>query len=134
MAVLPRIQSQITFLYYDDLAPIADFYENVIGLDLVEDQGFARIYRLTDSSFIGIVDSQEGFHSAKPDNAVLLTMAVEDVDAWYAYLSAQSVKVLREPNTYNSIQVRCFFFEDPGGYSFEVQQFLKPASAEIFHR
>lgn len=134
MAVLPRIQSQITFLYYDDLAPIADFYENTIGLELVEDQGFAQIFRLTASSFIGIVDSEEGFHSAKPDNAVLLTMAVEDVDAWHAHLRAQNVKILREPNTYDSIQVRCFFFEDPGGYSFEVQQFLRPESAEIFHR
>ena len=134
MTDLPRIQSQITFLYYDDLAPIADFYQNVIGLDLVEDQGFAQIFRLTASSFIGIVDSKEGFHSAKPDNAVLLTMAVEDVDGWYAYLSGQNVKILRQPNTYDSIQVRCFFFEDPGGYSFEVQQFLKPASAAIFHR
>lgn len=133
MAELPRIQSQITFLYYDDLAHIADFYENTMQLTLVENQGFARIYRLTASSFIGIVDGVEGFHSPKPDNAVLVTMAVEDVDGWYDYLSARGVKILREPNTYESIQVRCFFFEDPGGYTYEVQQFLKPASAAIFH-
>ena len=133
MDPLPRIQSQITFLYYDDLAPIADFYENVLRLPLVEDQGFARIYRLTASSYVGIVDGQEGFHAPKAGNAVLLTMAVEDVDAWYAYLSARDVKILREPQSYDSVQVRCFFFEDPGGYTYEVQRFLKPDSEAIFH-
>lgn len=134
MTALPRIQSQISFLYYDDLAPITLFYENVLQLPMVEDQGFARIYRLTESSFIGIVDGQEGFHSPKTNNAVLLTMVVENVDEWHAFLVEQGVKILRQPNTYDSIQVRCFFFEDPGGYTYEVQQFLKPASRAIFHQ
>lgn len=134
MTSLPQIHSQISFLYYDDLAPIAAFYETVLKLPLVEDQGFARIYRLTDCSFVGIVDGKEGFHSPKSDNAILLTIAVEDVDRWYDYLVEQDVKILRQPNTYDSIQVRCFFFEDPGGYTYEVQQFLKPTSRAIFHK
>jgi catechol 2,3-dioxygenase-like lactoylglutathione lyase family enzyme len=92
-------QSQITFLYYDDLAPIADFYANVLGLE-----------------------------------PVLCTLVVDDVPDWYARLRERGVKILREPRVYDDIQVHCFFFEDPGGYAFEVQQFLKPELADIFHR
>ncbi|MEM7131648.1 MAG: VOC family protein [Chloroflexota bacterium] len=128
------IQSQITFLYYDDLTPIADFYQNVIGLTLVEDQQWAKIYQVSQTSFLGIVDGERGFRKPQPESAVLCTFAVPDVMAWYDHLVAQGVKILREPNTYEEIQVQCFFFEDPGGYAVEVQCFLKPELEGIFHR
>jgi hypothetical protein len=41
-----KIKSQITFLYYRDLEPIARFYPEIMGLDLVEDQGWAKIFRV----------------------------------------------------------------------------------------
>ena len=40
----PAIRSQITFLYYHDLEPIEPFYGEVLGLDLVEDQGLSLIH------------------------------------------------------------------------------------------
>lgn len=126
-------QSQITFLYYKDLAPIADFYANVLGLELVEEQQWAKIYRTSATSFIGIVGGERGFHQPQASNAVLCTLVVDDVPGWYTRLRASGVKILREPRVYEDIQVHCFFFEDPGGYAFEVQQFLNPALAEIFH-
>lgn len=127
------IQSQVTFLYYDDLAPIAEFYQNILGLELVEDQQWAKIYKTSPTSFIGIVDGNRGFRKPKPESAVLCTFAVSDVMEWYEHLVAHNVKILREPNTYDEIQVQCFFFEDPGGYAFEVQKFLKPELSAIFH-
>jgi len=127
------IQSQITFLYYDDLAPIAEFYQDILGLELVEDQQWAKIYQISQTSFIGIVDGAHGFRKPKPESAVLCTFAVPDIMEWYDHLVAHDVKILREPNTYDEIQVKCFFFEDPGGYAFEVQTFLKPELSKIFH-
>lgn len=128
------IQSQITFLYYDDVEPIAEFYANVVGLTLVEDQQWAKIFQVSQTSFIGIVDGERGFRKPKSESAVLCTFAVPDVMTWYDHLVAQGVKILKEPNTYDEIQVQCFFFEDPGGYAIEVQAFLKPELQEIFHR
>ncbi len=127
------IQSQVTFLYYDELAPIADFYEQVLGLELVEEQGFAKIYRSAPQAFIGLVAGERGFHQPNPESAVLVTLAVDDVDAWYERLRTRGVKIVRELATHDSIQVRCFFMEDPGGYTIEVQQFLKPELQAIFH-
>ena len=129
----PTVQSQITFLYYVELEPAAHFYEDVLGLALVEDQGFARIYRTAPQAFIGLVAGDRGFHKPHPDSAVLITLAVDDVDGWYARLRARSVKVLRELATYDSIQVRCFFIEDPGGYAIEIQKFLNPTPQKVFH-
>ena len=133
MRSLRTIQSQITFLYYDDLALVVDFYERVLGFELVEDQQWAKIYRTTSSSFIGLVDGSRGFRKPLADSAVLVTLAVNDVPAWYEHLTAHNVKILREPTVHDDIQVHCFFFEDPGGYAYEVQQFLKPELADIFH-
>ena len=99
----------------------------------MEDQQWAKIYRVSDTSFIGLVDGERGFRKPLENSAVLCTFAVPDVMAWYEHLKSRGVKILREPNTYDEIQVQCFFFEDPGGYAVEVQQFLKPELQEIFH-
>jgi len=53
MAV-PTIDQQITFLYARDLARSAAFYEDILGLPLVLDQGGCRIYRVVGESFLGI--------------------------------------------------------------------------------
>ena len=127
------VQSQITFLYYDDLAPIAQFYDEILGFELVEDQQWAKIYRTAGNAFVGLVDGKRGFRKPLADSAVLVTLAVDDVDAWYTHLKIHNVKILREPQTYAEIQVQCFFFEDPGGYAYEVQRFLKPELQPVFH-
>jgi predicted enzyme related to lactoylglutathione lyase len=126
--------SQITFLYYDDLAPAATFYEEVLGLERVEDQGWARIYRLAGGAFLGIVAGEKGYHRPQPRSAVLLTLVVDDVPAWYRHLAAHGVKLLSEVQDRPEIQIRCFFLEDPGGYTLEIQQFLRPDLIDVFYR
>ncbi len=39
----PRIEQQVTFLYTDDFEKTTMFYEEVVGLELVLDQGACRI-------------------------------------------------------------------------------------------
>lgn len=122
----------ITFFYYDDLEAPSRFYENVLGLELVDDQHWARIYRIQGSAYLGIVDGNRGFHQSQQDSAVLLTLVVRDVDAWHDRLVSQGVRIIRETETHDDIQVRCFFAEDPGGYAIEIQTFLKPSVAKEF--
>jgi len=126
-------QSQITFFYYPDLEPIAAFYEGIMGFERVEDQGWAKIYRVGGNAFLGIVDGSKGFHQAREKNAVLLTLVVDDVEAWYDYLQEQGAHLLRELQYSEEIQIRGFFLEDPGGYTLEIQQFLRTDLLEIFH-
>ena len=133
MQGLEGVKSQITFLYYPEIGPAAAFFEGVLGLELVEDQDWAKIYRVAGGAFLGAVAGEKGFHAPREENAVLVTLVVDDVPRWYEKLKNSGVEMLSEVQHKADIQIRGFFFEDPGGYTFEVQQFLKPELAEVFH-
>jgi len=122
----------ITFFYYRDLAAAAEFYEQALGLRLVDNQGWAKIYRIHGTAYLGIVEGKRGFCQPREENAVLLTLVVGDVDGWYAKLIDRGVRVLREIETHEDIHVRCFFVQDPGGYPVEIQTFLEPSVAKEF--
>ncbi len=87
------IQANITFFYYKDLAGAAGFYENLLGLQLVLDYGFARAYRVSRSSFLCLVDETEGMHKTTEPKAVTLSFISPEVDGWYHYLKAKGVKM-----------------------------------------
>lgn len=129
-----EVRAQITFLYYDDLEPADEFYREVMQLELVEDQGWVKIYSVKGNAFVGIVCGERGFHQPQEENAVLITLVVDDVFGWYDYLKGKGVKLLTEVREVKDIQIRAFFVEDPGGYSIEIQQFLAPEVARIFHQ
>jgi predicted enzyme related to lactoylglutathione lyase len=126
-------QSQITFFYYNNLDAAARFYEQTMRFELVEDQQWAKIYRVAGTAFMGIVAGDKGFRRPQAYNAVLLTVLVNDVHAWHAYLAEQGVRFLTGVQDKPEIQVRCFFIEDPGGYAIEIQQFLRPDLVKLFH-
>ena len=126
------IRSQITFLYYHELEPVDRFYRDVMGLELVEDQRWAKIYAIGRGAFLGIVGGEKGFHEPQDENAVLVTLVVDDVFAWYDYLEERGVNLLTHVRDVEDIQVRGFFLADPGGYTLEIQQFLNPEIAAVF--
>jgi lactoylglutathione lyase len=92
-----RNQLAITFLYYRDLPAAMRFYEDVLGLTLAIDQGWSKIYRITDNGYVGLVDETRGSHRANPIKPVQLCIRVADVDAWHAWVAAQGVDGLRGP-------------------------------------
>jgi catechol 2,3-dioxygenase-like lactoylglutathione lyase family enzyme len=82
------VRSQITFLYCDQLDPIDRFYCETLGLELVEDQRWAKTYATCRGGCLGIVRGDEGFHHAQEGNAVLVTVVVDNVQGWYDHLQA----------------------------------------------
>jgi catechol 2,3-dioxygenase-like lactoylglutathione lyase family enzyme len=127
------IASQITFLYYKDLAAAQQFYEGILGLELVEDQGWAKIYLVNGTAFVGLVDEAHGSLKAQPENAVMLTFVVDDVPGWYQYLRENGATIRQAYGRSESIQIEYFFAEDPGGYVLEFERFLKPEVAAVFN-
>ncbi len=120
----------ITFFYYGELPPIARFYEEVLGFELVLDQGMARIYRVGGRSYFGIVDGTRGHLRHQPRSAALLTIVAEDVAGWHARLKTAGVPQLTDIQ--RGRYCEHFFFEDPAGYAIEVQRFHDPAIAALF--
>lgn len=120
---IPGVDGLITFLYYEDLEGAERFYEDVMGLEKTVDQGWAKIYRVADAAYVGLVDGRRGYHRPSPTKPVMITMVVQDVDEWYRYLRARGVETLTEPKDHPEIGIRAFLLEDPEGYVIEIQKF-----------
>lgn len=120
----------ITFFYYDDIHAVAPFYENVLGFELVLDQGMARIYRIAGQCYFGIVDGNRGHLQHQEKSAVLLTIVAQDVEDWHARMQAAGVKGLSD--VLRGKFCEHFFFEDPAGYAIEIQRFHNPDVAKLF--
>ncbi|MGC9529124.1 MAG: VOC family protein [Candidatus Bipolaricaulaceae bacterium] len=127
-----RLCAAITFFYYHDLDSAALFYKELLDLEPVEDQGWARIYRVSESSFIGIVDATKGYHPVREDNSVILTLVTDDVDGWYEKLTRAGAAIETPIQVHDDIGVKGFFLRDPGGYVVEIQSFLDPQVAARF--
>ena len=111
----------VTFLYYRDLAGAQRFYEEVLGLDLAIDQGWAKIYRLAGAAHLGLVDETRGMHRAANEKPVQLCLRVADVDAWRARVAGCAVSGLSEMFENEALGIRAFVFDDPEGYQVEIQ-------------
>lgn len=116
-----KLNSQITFFYYKDLNKAVNFYENVLGLEIIQDQKMAKVYRIG-KSYFGIVDGEKGSLKAQDKNAAMLTILVDNVEEWAAYLIEKNVTCIK--NVSCGKFAKSAFFEDPGGYVIEIQRFL----------
>lgn len=132
MSFHKRLASQITFLYYQNLQSAQYFYEELLGLRLAQDQGWAKIYQLNGTAFIGIVDEAYGSLKTQPENAVMVSLVVDDVAGWYAYIQTCGIAIYKPLAHSAELNMDYFFIQDPGGYVIEIQQFLAPSAKEIF--
>ena len=134
---------QVTFLYVSDTERSFRFYAETLELELVLDQGLARIYRVgTGDAFLGICKSSTVQQAPLPDRAplgVIFTFVTQDVDGWYERLLAKGVAFEKAPKVNEAYRIYNCFFRDPDGYLLEIQRFLspewpKPAGAGSSHR
>lgn len=115
---------QVTFLYTRDLDATARFYEQVLGLDLVLDQGTCRIYRISADGFLGFCQRAE---APERPSGVIVTLVSEDVDGWHARLAARGVIFEKAPAFNPDYNIYHCFLRDPNGYLLEIQSFRDPA-------
>lgn len=123
----PPVHHHTTFLYTRDLAATAHFYEHVMGLQLVLDQGDCRIYRVAEGAFLGFCQREEAL--VRP-SGVILTVITPDVDGWHSYLSDQGIGFEKPPTFNPRYDIYHCFLRDPNGYLIEIQRFLDPSWAE----
>lgn len=129
----------ITFLTYEDLAAGDRFYRTILGLPLIEDQGWAKVYRISNSSHVGLVQGYRMPALETPGTGVLLSIVVggvKDVDAWYVRLrDTADIRILNPPSMVSGIPVYSFFLLDPAGYRIEIQAFTdqETASSVVGH-
>jgi len=118
------IQANMVFFYYKDLVKAQDFYENILGLNLAADFGFAKIFQISKRSFIGLVDEKEGAHKTTESKSVTLSFVTEEIDDWYNYLKEINVEMKGPIKNATRHPTRGFVAYDPEGYFLEFETFL----------
>jgi predicted enzyme related to lactoylglutathione lyase len=113
----------ITFVPTADLHACADFYETILLLPLVVDQGRCRIYQVAAGSFLGFCQHDD---PVEPDQRLIMTFVCDDVDDWHRRLVNQGVKTDGAPRMNEQYRIYHFFARDPDGYRLEVQRFEHP--------
>jgi predicted enzyme related to lactoylglutathione lyase len=120
------VQATVFWLYYEDLDPIQEFYQEALGTELLVDQGWAKVYPVSSSGFLGFVDGQRGLHQATAEKAVTVSFFTDDIDSWFARLSAWGGIQFREAAVSGEEGfVRTFVAYDPEGYFLEWDTFLE---------
>ncbi len=125
---LPPFTGEVTFLYFNDVDKAAAFYGGTLGLAKTFDAGWVRIFAISPSSSVALVDAAKGAHRASDDKPVTLAMVVsdpKDVDRWHEHLKTRGVSIHMPPFDAPSVNVREFRFTDPEGYTLEIFAWLK---------
>ncbi|MBN1221673.1 MAG: VOC family protein [Candidatus Aminicenantes bacterium] len=126
------IQANLVFFYYKDLEAAQRFYREVLGLEMVLDYGFAKLFRISQTSYIGLVEESKGMHSSDEPKTVTLSFVTEQVDGWYEYLVGQGVEMRGPIKDATRHPTRGFVAYDPGGYYLEFERFLDhPQNEEL---
>lgn len=127
------IQANLVFFYYPDLEEAETFYGSLLGFEKVLDYGFARIFQISPSTFIGLVDETKGMHDPSEPKSVTLSFVTNEIDQWYRYLTECDVPMHRPLNDSSRIPIQGFVALDPGGYFLEFERFLEHPQNTLLH-
>ena len=116
-------KATVIWFYYKDMVGIQRFYEDVLGFDMIVDQGWAKIYPVGPTGYFGLVDEQRGMHNFTEEKAVTMSFWTADIDGWYEYLSNHGGIEMRSPAIEEEEPYRAFVAYDPEGYFLEWDVF-----------
>ncbi len=122
-----KIAESYVMLYYKSLDAPRIFYGKTLGLEPGYEDEWVTLYRITTGSSVGVVkEGGTAYHSVQENNAVMLSLVVDNVDSWYEKIKAnQNLVMLKEIYNHESAPIRAFLVEDPGGYTVEIFQWVK---------
>lgn len=119
------IHSTIVWLYYNDVLAMQHFYEDVLGLELVADQGWTKIYQVSNTGFMAIVDGKRGMHQSTESKAVNVGFIIDDLEPWLEYVKEFEPFKLRDGilGEDHEKRYKAFVGYDPEGYYLEFDRF-----------
>jgi len=120
-------KAMVTWLYYKDIVSMQRFYEDVLGLNMIVDQGWVKIYQVSATGFTGLVDETRGMHSYAEQKAATVSFIIDDVDGWFEYSRENDLFELRSSEVEDGPdgEYRAFVGYDPEGYYLEFDRFFE---------
>jgi catechol 2,3-dioxygenase-like lactoylglutathione lyase family enzyme len=134
------VRATVLWLYYRDLEAIQDFYTRLFRRDIVVDQGWAKVFPVSATGFLGFVDGERGLHSATEEKAVTVSFFTHSVEDWLARARQVAGFSLRTEGITSEVTdegsfVRTFVGYDPEGYFLEWDTFLDvPPNRNLLRR
>lgn len=114
--------SIVTFCYTRNMEETHRFYNVLLELPMVLDQGRCRIYRVSPGGFIGFCEGER----PDPENTVMITLVTDDVDGWFEKLKTAGHPAIKAPALNPEFNIYHCFVKDPSGYTVEIQRFEDP--------
>jgi catechol 2,3-dioxygenase-like lactoylglutathione lyase family enzyme len=127
----PKIAGQITFLYYKDIDRAAHFYERLLGSVSEKTPDWVRLFPLTPTATLGLVNATGGSLRPAAEKPVMVTVVVDGihaVDQWYDRVRAQGIPIAEERKTTrldDSRSIHAFMFNDTEGYRIEILTWVR---------
>jgi hypothetical protein len=98
----------------------------------VIDYGFAKFFRMSQTTHVGLVDENKRTHQALYPRTVTISFVSEEIDGWYAYLLRKRLIMRETLSDAESIPVRIFVTSDIANYFLEFDWFYKdPKNTKI---
>lgn len=122
----PAVAGQITFLYYKDLDRAARFYERLLGRAPERTPAWVRLFPLTRTATLGLVNATGGSLRPAAEKPVMVTVVVDGtraVDRWYDRVRTQGIPIVEERKTTrldDRRSIHAFMFNDTEGYRIEI--------------
>jgi catechol 2,3-dioxygenase-like lactoylglutathione lyase family enzyme len=123
----PELSGLVTFLYCNDLAKCAAFYQTMLGREPELDWGWVKIYRIASAASIGLVDKGHGLNNPSPQKPVTLSFMARspaEIDAWFTRLVAMHAEICSAPKWEAMNADRRAMYtvlcRDPEGYLLEI--------------
>jgi catechol 2,3-dioxygenase-like lactoylglutathione lyase family enzyme len=119
------IKGTVTWLYYKDILAMKAFYEDILGLNMICDQGWVKIHQVSNTGFIGLVDEVKGMHHFTEKKAVNVAFIMDDLEGWWKYVNDHKLfDLLRtEIKIGPESRYKEFVGFDPEGYYMEFDKF-----------
>lgn len=127
------IAGQMTFFYYNDLPRAAAFYEKLLAVAPEPAPDWVRLYQLTATSTLGLVNATGGALRPGGDKSAMATIVVDGtaaVDSWHARVKSLGISIFQEPKLVKLDERRSiysFIVHDPEGYALEFLAWTRTA-------
>ncbi len=124
----------ITFLPCKNMEENQHFYHQILKLPIALEQGQCILYKIgTDKhySYWGFCSHYDEY--IQNEKKVCLTLVVNtttEVDEWHEELIKNCVKCIKKPAHTPQFKIYNGFYEDPMGYTIEIQAFYEDGKPE----
>lgn len=125
------ITGQMTFFYYNDLPRAAAFYEKLLNIAPEDTPAWVRLFPLTATSTLGLVNATGGTLRPINDKSAMVTVVVDGVaavDSWHARVKSLGIAIYQDQKVTrldDQRSIYAFVFHDTEGYALEILTWMQ---------